>query len=361
MCISSHGSAGDLLADAEKSACSGRDGSGASSPTTSPSTAVTTLDCRALPRTWQSYLSIWLLMGSMWWHLMFLTVVFPALYFYKATTAIAVWCGILVAAALLPSDRKLQPGWCFAFGAWVAQKCVEYFRIVVVVEDKVALEQQSGPAIFAIEPHDILPLTYVAFHPSVRAIPGHTVWGGITSMCFLVPFLKHMYSWVCAASVDKQTILSLIREGISPLICPGGVQEVMLMDRDDEVVLYLKNRLGFVKLALQQGIPIVPVFSFGLRGTFDSWLPRHPWVRSLGRKIGFMPLVFFGIWGMPFAPAKPTDYTVVVGKPILCPKMPEPSVEDIRKYHGMYVAALTQMFEEGKAQYGMKNYTLRVE
>lgn len=327
MCISSQG--GDLVTGGGGAKSSASDGRHHDEGVCCTTENTRTLDCRAVPRTWQSYLAIWLLMGSMFWHLVFLTVLLPVLLVYGQRTVLSLWCGVLVAAALLPSERKLQLTMCYQFGAWIAQKCNEYFHMQVLIEDKDALEQ-SGPAIFAMEPHDILPLSFVAFNPYVRAIPGHTVWGGITSACFLVPFLKHVYSWVCAASVDKKSILSLLGEGCSPLICPGGVQEVMLMDRDDEVVLYLNKRLGFVKLALQQGVPIVPVFSFGLRGTFDSWLPRQPWVRRLGQRVGCMPLVFFGMWGVPFAPAKPTDYTVVVGKPIACPETPDPSIEVIR-------------------------------
>ena len=43
---------------------------------------------------------------------------------------------------------------------------------------------------------------------------------------------------------------------------PGGVQEVLHMRHDAEV-LYLRKRLGFVRLALQHGAPLVPAFAFG--------------------------------------------------------------------------------------------------
>ena len=46
----------------------------------------------------------------------------------------------------------------------------------------------------------------------------------------------------------------MIKEGISPVICPGGVQEASLITNPKECVLYLTKRKGFVKLAIQQGI-----------------------------------------------------------------------------------------------------------
>jgi 2-acylglycerol O-acyltransferase 2 len=106
--------------------------------------------------------------------------------------------------------------------------------------------------------------------------------------------------------------VSFLRRGVSPVLCPGGVQEVTLMQHDKECVLYLKSRLGFVKLAMQQGVPIIPAFSFGLRKTFDCWLPRSKFVQDIGRKIGFLPLVFFGVGGLPYSPGKPVAYTTVV-------------------------------------------------
>ena len=48
-------------------------------------------------------------------------------------------------------------------------------------------------------------------------------------------------------------MIRMIKAGISPVICPGGVQEASLITNPKECVLYLTKRLGFVKLAMQQG------------------------------------------------------------------------------------------------------------
>ncbi|RYY73131.1 hypothetical protein EON63_20150 [archaeon] len=126
-----------------------------------------------------------------------------------------------------------------------------------------------------------------------------------TGLCFKVPFMRHVYTWMTAASVDKKDIIKSINNGNSPVIVPGGVQEVIylaqyyhkdLLTQDPSsnnttsssapctktCTLYLKRRAGFVKLALKHGLPLVPVFSFGLRELFDFYIPDIPWLHKLG-------------------------------------------------------------------------------
>jgi 2-acylglycerol O-acyltransferase 2 len=110
------------------------------------------------------------------------------------------------------------------------RRAAEYFHLKVLVEDLSALES-SGPAIFALEPHDVLPLSIFAFSDVIKGFKGHTCIGCVTSACFSVPLMRHVYTWVKAQSIDKKNLLKLLSEGFSPIICPGGVQEVTLMQR----------------------------------------------------------------------------------------------------------------------------------
>lgn len=36
----------------------------------------------------------------------------------------------------------------------------------------------------------------------------------------------------------------MMKRGVSAVLCPGGVQEVVLMENPNECVLYLKSRFG---------------------------------------------------------------------------------------------------------------------
>ena len=61
-------------------------------------------------------------------------------------------------------------------------------------------------------------------------------------------------------------------------------------------------------------------------------------------------------WGHPLLPLLPrgnVDVKVVVGAPIVLPKIDNPTREVVQEWHAKYMASLTALFEEHKeAAYG---------
>ena len=54
------------------------------------------------------------------------------------------------------------------------------------------------------------------------------------------------------------------------------------------------------------------------------------------------------------------DYMIVIGSPILVPKSDDPSEEEIRKYHALYLSKLTELYEGNKKKYGMGDVVLKI-
>lgn len=316
-----------------------------------------TLDESKVVRNWTHYAAMFVWVGWTFFYAIFIP--FAIFLYLYAKPLLSILIGLIVLSGLCTTKREYQPKWGFAIGDWINTQAAKYFHLQFYAEDKEALKT-SGKAIIALEPHDVLPLSIFAFNDVLNTVPGHKCLGCITSVCFSIPLMKHIYTWVNAVSVDKKNICRLIEKGISPIICPGGVQEVTLLRNKDEVVLYLNKRLGFVKLAMKYGIPIIPAFTFGLRKTFSFWVPEGKFFESVGRSIGFLPMIFFGLWGLPLGPPKPCDYVVIIGKPIPIPAIENPSEEEIRKYHVIYVQELTRIFELEKAKHGYSNLQLRI-
>ena len=143
-------------------------------------------------------------------------------------------------------------------------------------------------------------------------------------------------------------------------MCPGGAQEVILMKDETEIVLFLKSRYGLVKLAMQYGVPLVPVFTFGQRATYSYYVPKSPFIHWVGRKIGFIPMIFCGIFGLPFTPPLSKQLTVVVGEPIEIPKIDHPTSEQLKQYHTKLIESYEHLYNKFKDEYGHKDIKLRI-
>lgn len=197
----------------------------------------------------------------------------------------SVLLGFLGVLFLLPANAGvsfLAP----TFGAWIMKRASEYFGMQLVFEEKAAIRDAQSPMIFAIEPHDVLPVSMGSFHPSLDLVPGHTCAGLTTSAVFSVPGLRNIYSILHAHPVDRSTFSSLLSAGKSVCFCPGGVQEVFHLAHEKEVVLFLKSRLGFAQIALQHRTPVraSPRAGHTRRPRVPSWtthdVSRAPAARS---------------------------------------------------------------------------------
>uniref|UniRef100_A0AC34QJM0 Diacylglycerol acyltransferase n=2 Tax=Panagrolaimus sp. JU765 TaxID=591449 RepID=A0AC34QJM0_9BILA len=159
-----------------------------------------------------------------------------------------------------------------------------------------------------------------------------------------------------AASIEYA--LTMEPQSRAVAIVPGGAEE-SLDSHSYNYDLTLKERKGFVKLAIKTGASLVPVYQFGETGTYHQ-IPneRGSFVRRVQQTIknatGISPIIvsgagffnnYFGI--IP----KKVKITTVVGAPIHITKNPNPTKEEITHVHDRYVAALVNLFEDNKKKY----------
>ncbi|XP_042742342.1 diacylglycerol O-acyltransferase 2-like isoform X2 [Lagopus leucura] len=156
-------------------------------------------------------------------------------------------------------------------------------------------------------------------------------------------------------------LLSNNGTGNAVAIVIGGAAE-SLSCSPGVTTLILKNRKGFVRMALQHGAFLVPSFSFGENELFRQVVfEEGSWMRAVQQRfqkmMGFAPCVFYGrgltsVHSRGFLPyARPI--TTVVGEPVTVPKIEEPSSEVVDLYHGMYVRSLLKLFNDNKTKYGL--------
>eukprot|EP00004_Rigifila_ramosa_P024617 TRINITY_DN719_c0_g1_i5.p2 TRINITY_DN719_c0_g1~~TRINITY_DN719_c0_g1_i5.p2 ORF type:complete len:176 (+),score=40.81 TRINITY_DN719_c0_g1_i5:206-733(+) len=126
-------------------------------------------------------------------------------------------------------------------------------------------------------------------------------------------------------------------------VVPGGLAEMRESRSDGDAVVLVRRHKGFVRVALQHGVPLVPVFVFGERHIMDNirWPSVQQW---FSRVVGFgFPHFPHGVLGLPVPRAAPL--TVAVGVPLECPRIPHPTEAEIEHWHAKYFAALAELFE----------------
>uniref|UniRef100_A0A803VJZ6 Acyltransferase n=1 Tax=Ficedula albicollis TaxID=59894 RepID=A0A803VJZ6_FICAL len=137
--------------------------------------------------------------------------------------------------------------------------------------------------------------------------------------------------------------------GNAVAIVIGGAAE-SLSCRPGVTTLILRNRKGFVRMALRHGAFLVPSFSFGENDLFRQVVfEEGSWMRSIQRRfqkmMGFAPCLFYGR-GL-------TSCRSRVGEPLAVPKVENPSRELVDRYHELYISALLKLFNENKTKYGL--------
>jgi len=273
--------------------------------------------------------------------------------------------GSITASLLLP--RKFPGKWGYMLGNFSARNAAKYFGLTVTFEDEDTIRNYTDVApIFAIEPHDILPYNLFGFNRALNYIPnevGKSLKGLTTGAIYKIPFMRQVYSWNGTEPVDKESFRGYLKERRAVVFVPGGVQEVTMIDlnRPKDLVLYLKSRKGFIKLALENGNPIIPCFCFGLDRSYGYWIPRGGLLNQISRTIGFVPLVFWGRFGIPFGIPRPTKLHNIIGKPIKIPcEGMEVKNESVEKYHALFLTEIEALFESHKEAEGYGDRTLRI-
>lgn len=122
--------------------------------------------------------------------------------------------------------------------------------------------------------------------------------------------------------------------------------------------IFLRERFGFVRCAIEAGTPLVPVFCFGQSEVYHYKKPEGKWFHILSRRLGFTPMIFWGMYGTFFPYRHPVN--IVVGKPLEVKKNPTPSREEVAETLGKFIIAMEELFEKHKAEHGYKDLKLNI-
>jgi len=252
---------------------------------------------------------------------------------------------------------------------WLWRYFRDYFPITLVKTHDLDPKRNY---IFGYHPHGIVSIgAFMNF--ATEATNFSSTFPGITPhLCTLVgqfwfPFRREYTMLFGAIEVSRSSIqwqLSRPDKGHAVVIVVGGAQEA-LDARPGCYEIVLSRRKGFVKMAIQYGVDLVPVFSFGENDLFLQFdNPEGGMLRKVQehmKKIfGYSPPLFHGrgIFNYTYGimPYRKPMYTVV-GKPIQVEQCSDPTPEQVTALHEKYMQGLVDLFEDNKLKYGIPEDT----
>jgi len=234
------------------------------------------------------------------------------------------------------------------------------------------VENNHSGLLYAVVPHGIVPysLGLMAFGKLGRLLQYPAIV--TASVIKYIPFFSHVLFWGGAVEATTTEIDKVFRKSYAgyesrsifpaAAITPGGIGEMFLgypqpgCSPDEEFAL-LRNRKGFVRISLQYGITIVPIFVFGASKLFHRVvLPAI--VERLSRWMRASILLFYGRFGFPLPFPVPLLYSV--GQGIALAPTIDPRSEEIDFVHNIFSRELMETFGREKRNYGWEQKKLRI-
>lgn len=144
---------------------------------------------------------------------------------------------------------------------------------------------------------------------------------------------------------DAEGIRRSIAEGVSVIVTPGGTREGCRPSTDRYRVEW-GRRTGYLRLALELGVPLLPTAAAGVDDTYLALNDGEAWGKRLGVPgklpvwLGVGPL---GLW--PLSPPFPVRITSAIGAPIHLPVLDPGDREALLAQHARVVGAVQALLD----------------
>ncbi|CAM9784452.1 unnamed protein product [Ascophyllum nodosum] len=273
--------------------------------------------------------------------------------------------------------KEGRPWRTFVEKSWVFRLARAYHDMQLHLHPELNPSKMTGEEqfLFALHPHGALSDYRVLMDGVIgEHFPKLRSWRVLAaSVLFKLPFVRELCLWSHCIDASRKTAEHALSRGHSLFVVPGGEHEQILGGFGKEV-LYLKKRMGFIKLALRNRIPVVPVYIFGANDTFytSSLLQRER--LTLVKRLRVAVPLFWGRFGLPIP--REVHFRIVFGAPLRFASetetdsdsrvsvdkdgLKEVSDEQLIEAHGAYVDALKQLFDENKTRFGYADRELCV-
>lgn len=169
-------------------------------------------------------------------------------------------------------------------------------------------------------------------------LPMPVIKATIADIMFSLPGIKHVLAWGGCHPAKRGVMLRILKK--ASLGClPEGIAGVFHGATPEREQIYLLRRRGFVRIAIQSGTDIVPVYHLG-----QSQLLTFRGLCSVSRRCRITLGVFWGRFGLPLPRKQPI--VTLSGQPIAVVQQDDPSREYVDAVHAQVVEAVQQLYNK---------------
>ncbi|KAG7402199.1 hypothetical protein PHYBOEH_005762 [Phytophthora boehmeriae] len=213
--------------------------------------------------------------------------------------------------------------------------------------------------VLGFHPHGIMTISaiWLQFNDQWRKLfPNFYAHILTASVLHQMPLARDILHFYGSREVTRSAFAYTLQNKESVLLVPGGQAEMLEQRSAQKEVRVYTHHKGFIRLAIEHGVPLVPVLSFNEGEMMDN--VRAPMMqRWFVKKLAF-PFPYFP-YGRGLLPIpRKVDIPIVVGEPLEVPHIAKPTKEDIDEVHTKYFAALEGMFFKYKDEVGCGDYKL---
>ena len=240
----------------------------------------------------------------------------------------------------------------YAFKTWR-----HYFSFSFLFEERL---DHGKNYVFAEFPHGVFPMGPLLAGTLCNVLfPGFNIYSISASALFYIPGWRHFIGWMGSLPATSSNFKKLLKRG-SVAVIVGGIAE-MFMGHPKEERIMLLTRKGFVRVAVEEGADIVPVFHFGNSLILEFW-PRA--LANISRKMRTSIGIQKGRWGTPLPQSRPifmvTGHACKVNK--TDPKKDPAAFEaEVNRAHAAVVEELKGLYDRHKGTYGWQDRPLVIQ
>jgi hypothetical protein len=177
-------------------------------------------------------------------------------------------------------------------------------------------------------------------------LKNHPIFYGVASVLFYVPGIRELALFLGCREVTKSNVSNIVKKNFSVAMIPGGIYE-QLQTRHDHERIYVMGQLGFLKLAIQLGLDVVPMYGFGENQLFTIHFFAKAFRFNLMKKFRVgLPLVSGRFGVLPH----PVEIVHVYGRPIKVEACANPTEAQVLAVYEEYAKEFKRMFDAHAAR-----------